>query len=1811
MSRALNANPLDATALSPRLMFSATPLAPVAVEDPSAGVEVVVEQSSMIDEAPNDNTVQPTQQTQSQQQQARLELVFVDSSVEDYQSLIDEIAGSDTQSELQIYLIDGTKDGIEQISEILEGYQDVDALHLLSHGNDGTLKLGSSVLDEYSLAGYAGELAKWQSSLSEQADLMIYGCELAETGSGQTLLAAISELTGADIAASSDDTGHSSLGGDWDLEFVIGQTETSNLAQQIGNPSWVGLLTTPELTPTGELRVNDVPAQDQELQSAHQSVAVDGNGNSVVVYVDHQSSYDGSDIFFLRFDSDGNRIGTPTRVSVNDAGDQSDPVVAMDSSGRFAIAWVADDANGTGIFVRRFDQNGTAIDGNDILVNTLQETGDQSGVSITCNDNDQIVIAWESDGASEGIFARTFDFTSTPALSQLATTLITVDTEASATGVAVDINQTGRYAIGWNDSTDLWGIRYDYGSSTPVNAKRDLGSGFGTRRDIVVGMQFNDDYVVAYRSEALLFQGVWFKIVEDGGSISAATRVTTSSSADFPTIDVAENDRFVIAYSKPDADETGIYYQAFDASGSKIGSEIAVNQSTNGTQELASIAVHDVNNLVVAWSGEGEQVSNVDTQGVFFRQFGRSNAVPVADPNAGAPYTIVEGDSLTLDGTDSSDGDGDTLSFAWDLDNDGIYGEAGEPTTASATISWATLQSFGIDDDGSYTIGLQVDDGFGGVSTQTTTLTVQNKAPTVTASGPSSILVGNTYTLTLSATDPGNDSITSWRVDWGDGTTNLYLGASTTVTHTYNVLGLTHNILVSATDEDGVWHQGDVFIGSEESDEIARYDFQTGGFEVDFGSSVSIEKATDFVIGRDGLLYVTGLGTDNVQRFNPDTGAWIDEFVASGSGGLSKSTGIAFGRDGNLYVGDYDGDRILRYDATNGNFIDAFVTSGSGGLDAPSDIWFGSDGNLYVVGNKSDNVSRYDGTTGAFIDEFIAAGSGGLSKPFSAALGRDGRIYVSSEDTDSILRYDGTTGAFVDTFVASGANGLNKPSMIAFGPDDLLYVTNRDEGEILRYDASGTFVDVYLSGIDKPRAIVFTPDLQVTVVATNSAATATNLTQAINYTEDASSVALGDIVVSDPDLGEVVTAQLKLDLPATGALTTGTYGSLTSTYSSATGLWQAVGSVADVNAALADVAFVPTADNVQTSQIVVHIEDSTGAGPADGLIQLNPTPVNDAPTIDLDQDDSSGATGGAYTDTFTEGDAAVLIVDATDGVIGDIDSSNLTSLTVSIANIADGSFESLTVDTSGTSISASYSAGVLTLTGTDTTANYQQVLRTIRYINTSDAPTTTARRIVFVASDGADNSSAVTSTIQVAAVNDPPSVTVPAAQTASEDSWLAISGISVSDSDIGAGIIEVTFSVSQGRVFINPFVPFGVNTSHLTGNNSDKVVVRSTLAELNTTLAAVGVSYTGNSNFNGSDVMRIKADDSSAMTIETVAIAVQPVNDNPQASGDRYNTSRDSNLVVASNGVLGNDTDIDGDTLSAVLISGPTSGSVTLNPDGSFIYRPTTTTSGLVTFTYAVSDGTVQSSPATVQILVTVPIIPPAPALIVDDIVPEVEPPSADTTSEPEQQSSAEQTGAVAMVAPPAAISTTAFASGGTQVTETSDEGMAVDQLGEVALTVSDDLGELDEDVASIDRNDDYVARQRLAIRSSSISVAASVWGEFDSEIFWNDLDKVQEQINDPTETTLVVAGTFAGFSSALSVGYVVWTVRGGLLATSLLAHLPAWSFVDPLLVLSDLEGDEDEFEDDSLENMIEKKQAEHDANDRVDEPQAGGGEER
>ncbi|MBW2421025.1 MAG: DUF4347 domain-containing protein [Deltaproteobacteria bacterium] len=190
----------------------------------------------------------------------RRELVIFDPGVEDYELLVNDLrASSPADRGIEVILLDPDEDGIAQIGEILAGYDNLDAVHIVSHGTDAAVQLGSGWLAADSLDAHASAVAGWADALSLDADLLFYGCDLAGSVEGKALVEFLSDLTGADVAASDDATGAAELGGDWDLEYQRGTVEAGVAFSDAAQASYQNVLDIgiDPVSSTGSIRGTD------------------------------------------------------------------------------------------------------------------------------------------------------------------------------------------------------------------------------------------------------------------------------------------------------------------------------------------------------------------------------------------------------------------------------------------------------------------------------------------------------------------------------------------------------------------------------------------------------------------------------------------------------------------------------------------------------------------------------------------------------------------------------------------------------------------------------------------------------------------------------------------------------------------------------------------------------------------------------------------------------------------------------------------------------------------------------------------------------------------------------------------------------------------------------------------------------------------------------------------------------------------------------------------------------------------------------------------------------------------------------------------------------------------------------------------------------------------------------------------------------------------------------------------------------------------------------------------------------------------
>lgn len=209
-----------ALSLEPRMLFDGAVAATVA---DAATTTADASQAQSADDSSQHATDAVTPPAASSDQ--RQEIVFVDGKLQDVQQLI---AGLPSGTE--VVVLDSNKDGLQQIADYLKDRSDVDAIHLLSHGSEGTVELGNTWLNTQNIGQHSQTLNSIGAALAADGDILIYGCNTGEGTQGATLLNELARLTQADVAASDDETGAASKGGDWLLERQVGEVATASLS---------------------------------------------------------------------------------------------------------------------------------------------------------------------------------------------------------------------------------------------------------------------------------------------------------------------------------------------------------------------------------------------------------------------------------------------------------------------------------------------------------------------------------------------------------------------------------------------------------------------------------------------------------------------------------------------------------------------------------------------------------------------------------------------------------------------------------------------------------------------------------------------------------------------------------------------------------------------------------------------------------------------------------------------------------------------------------------------------------------------------------------------------------------------------------------------------------------------------------------------------------------------------------------------------------------------------------------------------------------------------------------------------------------------------------------------------------------------------------------------------------------------------------------------------------------------------------------------------------------------------------------------
>jgi VCBS repeat-containing protein len=1037
----------------------------------------------------------------SQIQTDRREIVFVDTGVDHWETLVGDIEAAAGKNNLDVVLIDASRDGIDQISAALASRNGLDAIHIISHGSDGMLQLGTARVDAATLATRATQVQAWQQALNNNADLLLYGCDVAATADGQAFVATLGRLMGADVAASDDLTGTTALGGNWTLEYHSGAIEANQLISADYQLNWQGTLATYTVTNTSDGGAGSLRAAIIAANSAGGSSTITLSAGTYTLTI-AGTSEDAS--------ASGD-LDITSNITIQGAGRGSTTI------------------NGVGLNDRAFDvKNGATLALQNLTVSGFdisalqyggaiynQGTVNLTGVSLL---NNKAVSGGAVYNDTGGVFTAT-------------DTVFKDSTTTSGYGGALwnDASMTlDRVSIVNNTSTRGGGIEQNAGTLSLINATVSGNSSTydGAGIEIVGGSATISFSTIANNSTTNSGIGGGIKLTGGSGSIANSIVFGNTAQWNGQNIDgaltsgghnvVGSSNGFTLAGTDKSANP-GLSALALDGSSGQYVQ--AITTSSNAYNAAGTPAPttdqRGVTRGASADIGAYEVVTNiapvVTTSGTALAY--TENAAATAVDSG---LTVADGDSTNLASATVSITTGfvsgqDTLAFtnqngitgSWNSST-GVLTLSGSATLAnyqSAMRSVTYVNTSEAPGTATRTVSFIANDGTANstAATRNITVTAVNDAPILSSgavvtltgqfqndappSGAAGTLVSSLVDFAVPAgqvdnvTDPDAGALLGIALTNAD-TTNGTWWYSINGGTNWNALGAVADNnarLLAADTNTRIYFQPNTnYSGTLASAITFRAWDQTSGSNGSQADASSNGGTTAFSSATDTASLVVAPA--------PATLIWN---TFQGAAGSDLSQSVAVDASGNIYIAGYSsatwGSPVRAFGSGNDGYVAKFDSSGNllwntflggtGTTDQANGIAVDASGNVYVVGQANATwgtpvrayaggvdvfVAKLNASTGALTwNTFLGAGSGTNDYGYGIAVDGSGNIYVDGDSNASwgapIRAYSSGSDAFVAKLTSAGALSWNT----------FLGGTGSDGANGIAVDAGG---NVYVGG---------------------------------------------------------------------------------------------------------------------------------------------------------------------------------------------------------------------------------------------------------------------------------------------------------------------------------------------------------------------------------------------------------------------------------------------------------------------------------------------------------------------------------------------------------------------------------------------------------------------------------------------------------------------------------------------------------------------------------------------------------------------------
>ena len=1397
------------------------------------------------------------------------EIAVIDTSVKDYTLLADTAVAAG----MDIIYMNPENSGVATLVDQLTGQNNIDALHIFSHGTPGKVFLGSDTLSLETLPLYKQSLQIISSALNPDGDILLYGCRVGDNQVGLELIQELAVITQADIAASDDLTASQAGGGDWDLEVQTGNIEAhmafnektlSNFSDRLGASFTIDFTSVVNTAGSEASGGNPNPGVDAKFGHSSYPHIVVANGTTASTRsynagVQAGSYHNNIDETLLTFSLQSGATFDAYGIYIYNYSNANETFFIESDNGHSLSFNLS--ANGT--TTRSFNFTN--------ITELRIRTSDGGFTSIF--DNLQIGNVVTNTNSAPTI-------SGTPSSATI--------TEDTATGLNL-----AAVSVADSDGDQLtMTLTVDAGSfSSPADGS---GVGSGVTESLVNSTTIT---LVGSAADINTYLDTTGNITYQGAANAAGNNSAT--------LTIAVSDGSANLASNPDMD---IHITAVNDNPTISGlpSDVTVSEDAASDVDLSAASLADVDTtdadftLTIA-AGAGT-LSAVTGGGVTVSGSGTSS-MTLTGTVSNIDTFLNTSSNIQYTGANNVNGNNATTLSLTANDQDG----SGNVSLGSVNVDISAVN------DNPTATGLPSDISF----TEDTAASLDLSAVTladVDSSDPDFVLTLAASTGTLSAVSGGNVTVSGS----GSGTLTLtgtvsnidtYLNTSSNIQYTPGADVSGDNaatLTITGNDQDGSGNHslGTVNLdmaGVNDNPAIASLPSDVTVSE-DTASNVDLSAASLTDVDSTGsnftLTLAAGAGTltansgGGVTVSGSGTGSLvltgtvsnIDTFLNTASNIQYTGTAEASGDDVTtltLTANDQDGSGNLNLGSVNVDI--SAVNDNPTATGVPSDISFTEDTaaglDLSAITLGDVDSSDPDFTL------VLVAGTGTLS----SASG--GSVTVSGSGTGT-LTLTGTV-ANIDAFLNNTSNIQYTPGADVSGDNaTTLTLTGNDQ------DGSG---NVSLG----------TVNLDITGVNDNPALA--SLPSDVTVTEDtASNVDLSAASLTDVDS---TGSNFSLTLAAgAGTLTANSGGGVTVS-GSGTGSLVLTGTVSNID------TFLNTSSNIQytgaadangnnVTTITLTANDQDGSGNLNlGSTNVDINAVNDNPTL-----------SGLVSDVTVSEDTA-SDVDLSAVSLADVDSTgaNFTlTLAAGTGTLTALSAGGVTVSGSGT--------GTLTLTGT--VSNIDTFLNTasnVQYTGPSNVNGNNVTTITLTANDqdGSGNVNLGSTNVDINDVNDNPTATgIPSDVTVTEDaaSDVDLSGVTLADTDSTGANFTLTLAAGAGTLAAN-----SGGSVTVSGSGTDTLTLTGTVGNIDTFLnTANNIQYTGAADANGNDVttLTITANDqdgSGNLTLGTVNMDITNVSDDPVGTDVSFSTTvgETKTFAIADFGF----TDVDtGDALNRVQI---------------------------------------------------------------------------------------------------------------------------------------------------------------------------------------------------------------------------------------------------------------------------------------------------